>query len=250
MKVAIHQPQYLPWLGYFDKMDQVDGFVLLDTVQFKKNEWQNRNRIKTASGWQYLTVPVFHRFPQRISEVRINNAAPWSRKHLQALISNYSGAPFFDVHRPFFEEVYHREWNLLIDLNLRILDYLVEALGVQTKLVLASSLRAGINPAPPEGLPGEKTDRLIAICQALGADTYLSGIRGKGYLDLGRFEEAGIQVLFQAFQCPWYPQRFGPFESNLSIVDLLFNCGSGSLKIIRQGRREASEHPSDWGPSR
>ncbi|MFN3476006.1 MAG: WbqC family protein [Candidatus Methylomirabilales bacterium] len=248
MKVAIHQPQYLPWLGYFDKMDQVDCFVVLDDVQFKKNEWQNRNRIKTASGWQYLTVPVLHRFPQRIFEVRINNAVPWPRKHLQALISNYASAPFFDVHRPFFEEVYTRSWKLLLDLNLTILNYLAEALGIRAKLVLASSLRAGINPAPTEKLPGGRTDHLIAICQALGAESYLSGVGGKDYLDLGRFEEAGIQVLFQAFQCPRYPQRFGPFEPNLSVVDLLFNCGSDSLQILRQGRM-GGEHPGHRGAS-
>jgi len=242
MRVAIHQPQYLPWLGYFDKMDQVEVFVLLDTVQFKKNEWQNRNRIKTAMGWQYLTVPVLHRFPQRIGEVEINNRVPWSRKHLQALISSYASAPFFDVHRPFFEEVYTRPWQRLLDLNLTILNYLVEALGLRTKLVLASSL------ALPE--PEGATERLIAICQALGADTYLSGVGGRGYLDLGRFEAAGIQVRFQEFRCPTYPQRFGPFEPNLSIVDLLFNCGEGSLEILRQGRQETSEHPGHRGPSR
>lgn len=228
MKVAIHQPQYLPWLGYFDKMDQADCFVILDHVQFKKNEWQNRNRIKTASGWQWLTVPVLHRFPQRISEVRINETAPWSRKHLQALVLNYATAPSFDAHRAFFEEAYAREWKLFIDLALTTLAYLVEALGIQTKLVLASSL------ALPEREGA--TDRLVSICQALGADSYLSGTGGRGYLDLGRFVEAGIQVWFQAFQCPPYPQEFGAFEPNLSIVDLLFNCGSQSLQVLRQGR--------------
>ncbi len=229
MRVAIHQPQYLPWIGYFDKMDQVEVFVLLDTVQFKKNEWQNRNRIKTASGWQYLTVPVLHRFPQRISDVVINTRVPWRRKHLQALISNYAHAPFFDVHRPFFEAVYSREWTRLLDLNLTILSYLVEALKIQTKLVLASSL----DLEEPE----EKTARLVAICRALGATTYLSGVGGKGYLDLKLFEAAGIRVRFQAFATPSYPQRFGPFVPNLSVVDLLFNVGGRSLDLIRQGRQ-------------
>jgi hypothetical protein len=238
MKVAVHQPQYLPWLGYFDKMDQADCFVVLDQVQFKKNEWQNRNRIKTASGWQWLTVPILHRFPQPLSEVRVNNAAPWSRKHLQALIANYSGAPFFEAHRPFFEEVYDREWTLLIDLSRTMLAYLIEALGIQTKLVLASSLptRDGA------------TDRLVAICETLGADTYLSGAGGRDYLELERFAEAGMRVLFHTFQCPPYPQRFGAFEPNLSIVDLLFNCGEESLEVLRQGRM-AGEHPGDRGAS-
>jgi len=231
MKVAIHQPQYLPWLGYFDKIDQADCFVLLDDVQFKKNEWQNRNKIKTAAGWQWLTVPVLHRFPQRICEVRINRTDPWSRKHLQALTSNYSSAPFFDLHRPFFEEIYGREWTLLVDLNVAAITYLAEALGMRTKLVMASSL-----PVPAEL---EATDRLIAICQAVGANTYLSGVGGREYLDLAPFEEAGIGVLFQAFQTRPYPQRFGVFVADLSIVDLLFNCNDQSLQIIRQGREES-----------
>ena len=228
MKVAIHQPQYLPWIGYFDKMDQADCFVLLDDVQFKKNEWQNRNRIKNALGWQWLTVPVVHRFPQRLAEVRVNDAAPWSRKHLRALSMNYAAAPAFDAHRAFFQEVYGREWKLLTDLTLATLAYLVEALGIETKLVLASSL------ALPER--EDATERLVAICQALGADTYLSGTGGRDYLDVGRFAEAGLQVHFQAFRCPIYPQRFGAFEPNLSIVDLLFNRGERSLQILRQGR--------------
>ncbi len=236
MKVAIHQPQYLPWLGYFDKIDQADVFVLLDDVQFKKNEWQNRNRIKTATGWQWLTVPVLHRSAQRISEVTINPTVPWSRKHLQALTSNYGSAPFFDPHRPFFEEIYAREWTLLLDLNLATITYLAEALKIRAKLVLASSL-----PVPPEF---EATDRLVAICQAVGADTYLSGVGGKEYLDMSRFDEAGIRVLFQAFQTRPYPQRFGAFVPDLSVVDLLFNCNGDSLHILQQGRI-ADEDPGD-----
>jgi hypothetical protein len=240
MRVAVHQPQYLPWIGYFDKMDQADCFVVLDHVQFKKNEWQNRNRIKAASGWQWLTVPVLHRFPQRIAEVKINNAVPWSRKHLQTLSVNYRGAPFFEVHRPFFEEVYTREWTRLIDLNLATLGYLVTALGIHTKLILASSL----------GLPGHAgaTEHLVAICQALGADAYLSGVGGTGYLAPARFEEAGIRLCFQAFGCPSYPQRFRAFVPNLSVVDLLFNCGERSLQVLREGR-VLGEHPGDRGAS-
>jgi hypothetical protein len=240
MKVAIHQPQYLPWLGYFDKLDQVDCFVLLDDAQFKKNEWQNRNRIKTAAGWQWLTVPVLHRFPQRISEVEINRTAPWARKHLQALFSNYASAPYFELHRPFFEDLYGREWGALLDVNMATITYLVEALGIRTKLVLASSLPL------PAGL--EATDRLVAICQALGADAYLSGAGGRAYLDLARFEEAGIRVRFQAFQARPYPQCFGAFVPDLSVVDLLFNCNDHSLEILRQGRI-VNEDPGDRGPS-
>ena len=225
MRVAVHQPQYLPWLGYFDKIDRADHFVILDDVQFKKNEWQNRNRIKTASGWQWLTVPVLHRFPQRISEVRIDGAAPWARKHWQALLSNYGGAPAFEAHRPFFETLYAREWRLLVDLSLATLGYLVDALGITTKLVLASALDL------PQ--PAGASERLAAVCRALGADTYLSGAGGRDYLDLDPFDRAGVRVVFQAFECPVYPQRFGPFEPNLAIVDLVFNCGAESLAVLR-----------------
>ncbi len=238
MKLAAHQPQYLPWLGYFDKMDAADCFVVLDSVQFAKNDWQNRNRIKSVAGWQWLTVPVRHRFPQPISEAAIDNGSAWGRKHLQALVTNYSGAPFFEPHRPFFEKVYGREWTRLSELNQTILAYLADALGIRTKLVLASTL--------PE--VGDATDRLVGICQALGAETYLSGAGARGYLDLARFAEAGIEVGFQTFRCRPYPQRFGAFEPDLSVVDLLFNCGDASLELLRQGR-ETGEHPGDRRPS-
>ncbi len=98
MIVSVHQPQYLPWLGYFDKIERSDIFVFLDNVQFKKNEWQNRNKIKTSEGWQWLSVPVIHKFMQKISEVKINNTVWWGKKHLNALVTNYSKAPFFKDH--------------------------------------------------------------------------------------------------------------------------------------------------------
>jgi hypothetical protein len=226
MRVTIHQPQYLPWLGYFDKIDQADCFVVLDNVQFKKNEWQNRNRIRTATGWQWLTVPVLHKFPQLITEVGVDNAAPWGRKHFQALISNYHAAPFFASHRPFFEDLYARRWDRLVDLSLAALRYLITALGIETRVVLASELTT----------EGTSTARLVSICRALGADTYISGAGAHDYLDSGLFESAGIRVEFQEFRCPKYPQQFDGFEPNLSVVDLLLNCGDDALAVLRRAR--------------
>jgi hypothetical protein len=226
MRAAIHQPQYLPWLGYFDKMDQADCFVILDNVQFKKNEWQNRNRIRTARGWQWLTVPVLHRFPQLISEVRIHDEAHWARQHVRALHLNYGQAPFFEAHRRFFDDLYAREWTRLVDLNVAVIFYLTGALGITTKLVLASTLSAR----------GEATARLVDICRILGADTYLSGAGARAYLDDRCFQENDIRVVFQSFECPSYPQRSGAFVPDLSIVDLLFNCGEASLSVLRNGR--------------
>jgi len=222
--VTIHQPQYLPWIGYFDKISKADFFCFLDDVQFKKNEWQNRNRIKTAQGWQWLTVPVKHRFPQTIEEVEINKTVNWRRKHLQALATNYKKAPFFDEYIEFFEDIYSNEWEFLSELNIYVIDKLCDILNLQTKTVLTSSFK----------ISGDPTDRLIDICKALGADTYLSGKDGANYMDKERFKERGIEVLFQDFQHPVYPQLYGEFESSLSIVDLLFNCGPDSMARVRE----------------
>lgn len=223
MIVAIHQPQYLPWIGYFDKMRRADVFCYLDNVQYKKNEWQNRNRIKTAGGMQWLTVPVGYRFPQKISEVRINPAVNWRHKHLQALITNYRRAPFFEEYIDFFDEMYSNCWTLLAELNMTFTERLRRLLGLADKpTVMASDL----------DLSDEPTRRLIDICRSVGADTYLSGPDGANYMDLEKFRQSGIEVVFQEFCHPFYPQRFGRFQSHLSIVDLLFNCGPGSMQKI------------------
>ena len=223
MIIAIHQPQYLPWLGYFDKFEKADIFCYLDNVQFKKNEWQNRNRIKSAQGWQWITVPVQYRFPQIINTVEINNAVDWKRKHLQAIITNYSKAPFFKEYIGLFEETYSKEWEYLSQLNVYLIEKIREILALNRKqTVLASDLNLSEDP----------TDRLIDICKALGGDTYLSGKDGAKYMELERFSERGIKVIFQDFTHPGYSQLFGEFQSNLSIVDLLFNCGPESMKRI------------------
>jgi len=221
--VAVHQPQYLPWLGYFDKMIKADVFCYLDNVQYKKNEFQNRNRIKTAQNWQWLTVPVLYRFPQKINEVKINNTVTWKRKHLQALVTNYKKAPFFEDYIGFFEGVYSKDWEYLSELNVYLIDNIRNLIGLKaTQTVWASSLHLSDDP----------TGRLIDICKVLGADTYLSGPDGIKYMDLEQFKQQGIQVMVQNFQHPEYPQLFGDFVSHLSIVDLLFNCGPGSLEKI------------------
>ena len=177
MTVSIHQPQYLPWLGYFDKMDRADAFVLLDNVQYKKNEFVNRNRIKSAAGWQWLTTPVRYRFPERIDEVRIDNGVTWRRQHAQALLSNYGKAPHFPEYRAFFEGTYDQPWERLCDLNIHAVRGLAELLGIRREMPLASGWALSDDP----------TGRLVDICRRAGADTYLSGAGGQGYLDLSSF---------------------------------------------------------------
>lgn len=223
MIVAIHQPQYLPWLGYFDKIDRADTFVLLDDVQYKKNEWQNRNKIRTANGWQWITVPVRYRFGEEIDQVKINANGDWRKDHCQSLMFSYNRAPFFKEYEAFFKMIYERDWEYLVDINIHFIEYLVKSLGISTRLIKASGLEA----------QGQKTERLVEICKRLEADTYLSGEGGKEYLDLDCFKRNKIKVVFQKFKHPVYRQVYSGFEPFMSIVDLLFNYGDNSLKILK-----------------
>lgn len=222
MIVTIHQPQYLPWLGYFHKIDSSDLFIILDNVQYVKNDWQNRNRIKTSQGWQWVTVPVLFHHRERIKDVRINNREHWRRKHLHALLTNYSPAPYFREYFPAFERAYAEEWSTLLAVNLFFVRHLISVLGLKVETVLASQF--------PE--VEDATERLVALCKQVGAKCYLSGTMGKQYLNLKRFKEEGIELVFQDFRHPVYPQLFGEFQPNMSVVDLLFNCGPDSLSIL------------------
>jgi hypothetical protein len=175
MILAVHQPQYLPWLGYFAKFDRADIFVVLDTVQFKKNEWQNRNRIKTAQGPQWLTVPVQYRFPQRINEVSINNHDRWQHKHWQTLVSNYRKAPYWEYFAPVMEEMLTQPWDSIARLNLFSVKRIAQILGITTPLYVASEL-------PP--FPDDPDERLVAIAKHFAADFYLAGSGGRDYMEL------------------------------------------------------------------
>lgn len=224
MIAAIHQPQYLPWMGYFHKMVVADAFCFLDNVQYKKSEWQNRNRIKTVDGWQWLTVPVSFQFPDKICDVKINNNAHWRKKHFQAINTNYRKAPYFDEIMEIIVPVYDHEWESLCDLNVSLIRSLRGYLGISDKpLAIASDL--GV-------LSDEPTLRLIDICKYFGADTYLSGPDGPNYMDMDAFKRNGISVMVQQFHHPEYPQCFGSFQSHMSIIDLLFNCGPSSYEVI------------------
>jgi len=224
MVVAAHQPQYLPWLGYFQKIDRADIFVLLDNVQFKKNEWQNRNRIKTAQGWQWLTVPVLYKYPQLINEVMINNKVNWQHKQRQAILSNYRKAPHYERLGGFFEDIFSTSWQFVSQLNVAVVKRLTAILGMDTSLYVASEL--GEFPQDPD-------ERLIGITKHFRADTYLAGAGGRGYMDLDKYTQSGTEVIFQDFKHPVYSQLFGEFEPFMSVIDLIFNHGDKSLAIIR-----------------
>lgn len=232
MKVAIAQPTYLPWLGYFDLMDQVDAFVILDSVQFEKQSWQQRNRIKTPTGLQWLTVPIVFRgrFGQLIHEVEIRDSEFW-RKHLRAIELNYGRARFF---KDYFHELSLRlepsAGSRLVDLNVRLVEWFMSVLGIRTPLFLSSRL----------GQTGKRTELLANICSCLGATEYISPIGSAVYLlqEIDTLQRRSIQVWFQNYEHPRYRQMFPPFLPYASVPDLIFNEGDRSLEILRSGRQK------------
>ena len=229
MILSVHQPHYIPWLGYFDKIDKSDCFVFLDNVQYKHREYQNRNKIRTKSSWIWLTVPVIYKghTHQKVREVKIDNTFDWQKKHLGSFKSCYGRAEFFDNYFCFFEEVYATKWERLIDLNIHITKYILAQLRIEKPLYYESEI----------GTSTEATDRIIELCKKLNADTYLSGIGGKMYLEEEKFARSGVTLTYQNFAHPRYQQQFvdehNLFLPYMSVIDLLFNEGPGSAKILR-----------------
>lgn len=237
MILAAHQPQFLPWLGFFDKLDRADVFVLLDNVQYKKNEWQNRNRIKGSRGPQWLTVPVSFRHGERIREVAVSLREDWPRRHLATLRACYGRSDHFERFYRWCEKlIAEPRWERLSELNVALLDAVRHELGISTTVLLASEIG-------PE--TSDRDGRLIALCRDLGADTYLAGAGGRAYMNVERFAEDGIRVEFQDYRHPVYPQLFGEFQPALSVLDLLFNCGPGSLTVIRNGSGRNEGKPNE-----
>lgn len=225
MLVGIHQPHYLPWLRYFEKIARSDVFILLDNVQYNKNGWQNRNRVKGAAGEMLLTVPVHAPLGAPLDAVAIDNNKPWRRKHARALAQAYARAPHWPACRGALEAAYAREWTRLNDLNTHLIAALCGALGIGTPIVRASTL----------GVSGTGTARLAALIRAVGGDAYYSGAYAlESYLDPSVLEESGIRLVLQQWSPPVYGQGPGPFLPDLSIVDLLAHTGPEAAAILRR----------------
>lgn len=236
MKVTIHQPNYLPYLGFFNKINKSDIFVSLDTVQFVKSgplAWMNRNKIRTAEGWAWLTVPVLTRgkFPVSMQKALIDNGIDWKKKHFSSLYYSYKRAKYFDKYIGFFEELYKKEWQSLNLLNEEIIKYLLAELAISVKIVRASDLNT----------KAKGTELLVAICKQVGANQYIYGKHGADYMEFNRFKENGIKLIADNFISPCYNQLYKPFIENLSIVDLLFNEGENSLKILQGVERVSND---------
>lgn len=229
--IAIMQPTYLPWIGYFGMIDRVDIFVFLDSVQFARRSWQQRNRIKTANGPLMLTVPVHKKGArdQTIAEVRIDEQAQFPLTHMRAIEHALKKAPHYATHAEALFGILGGGRSGLSDLNIALITWLAESFGIDSRFVRSTEIEA----------EGAKADLLVSICQALGGDAYLSAPGSRDYIEAsGAFEAHGIEVVYHDYRHPTYPQLHGAFEPYMSAIDLLFNVGPQSLERIRSGYLE------------
>ena len=217
--LSVHQPQYIPWLGYFDKIKNSDLFVYLDCCQYKHREFQNRNRIWTTNGELWLAVPVLvkGRREQRIKDVMINNDSRWAESHWRSIKTVYAKAPYFDEHEEVFSDIYlKKEWRFLMDLNIEITSYLLKCFDINTPVRLESDI----------GTESLSTERIAQLCEKTGSNVYLSGSGAKAYLDEKYLLDKGIETKWQDFQHPEYLQfnNNGNFVPYMSALDCIFNC--------------------------
>lgn len=225
VKCAILQSNYIPWKGVFDMINQVDTFVFLEDVDFTKRDWRTRNKIKTANGLVWLSVPVKKTIRgTKIFEIEILQEENWQIKHYKTIAANYKKAPHFVDYHYLLEEIYLKQkWNSLSEFNIFTTKLLAQALEINTHFVNSVNLTTA----------GTKDDKLIEICQKLGADFYLSGPAAKDYIINKKFEAANIQLAYMNYgNYPQYKQLYGEFDHFVSILDVLFNCGTNSKNFI------------------
>ncbi len=233
--VVILQSSYIPWKGYFDLVHDASLFVFYDDVQFTKNDWRNRNKVKTKNGAEWITIPVGGGTARLINEVEIQEGT-WQAKHWKTIQYNYAKCPYFSYYREFFEDVYlGRQWSSLSKLNQHLVCSIsVELLGIDTDFRDSCEFHA----------VGKKLDRLLDLVIKTDADRYISGPAAKEYIDPEQFANAGVELVWKDYAgYPEYPQRYPPFEHGVSILDLLFNVGPDAPWYI-WGWREGGSIPA------
>ncbi len=227
-RIAVVQSNYIPWKGYFDLIGSVDEFVLFDDAQFTRRDWRNRNRIKTADGLKWLTVPVVTKgkYGQAVKDTRISDPS-WREKHWKSLYHAYSKAPCFSQFAARIEEVYQDASDEhLSQINQRFLTAICGILGIDTKITWSMDY----------GVTGQKSERLIDLCGGAGATEYLSGPSARAYLDESLFEEAGVDVIWMEYDgYPEYDQLYPPFAHRVTILDLIFHTGTGAPDHMLSG---------------
>ncbi len=234
MMVSIIQPLYLPWSGFFEMVAASDAYVAFDHVKFEPSSWQQRNRIKGPNGSFFITIPV--RKPgngrDRICDQDIDYREPWVERHLKSFELSYRKAPYFERYFSGVKNVLESRFESIADLNVELIRMILGFLGIEKKVIRSSEL-----PLGNEGALG-KTERLIHLMKAVGAESFYEGASGADFIDVSLFESEGLKVAFQKYDHPAYPQIHGDFISYMSVMDLLFNCGEGSLDIIKSGARK------------
>jgi len=231
--VSGHQPAYLPWLGLFHKMALADTFVLMDDVQYLKEDWINRNRVKNSHGAFWLTVPVRRKESNsdKINDIIVDDTGwgtrrHWQIEHWRSISSCYGNAPYWDAYAGFLENFYTaRPWRRLVDINLTLMDFFANSLGIAPRFVRGSE----------QNFRGQKSDLVLEHCTRFNGNLCVLGTHGRDYIVERDFFARGINIYFQDYQHPQYQQRFGDFAPHLSIIDLLFNCGPRSRDIVLQG---------------
>ncbi len=224
--MTAHQPAYLPWLGLIHKAALADLFVLVDSVQFEKDSFVNRNKIRTPEGWRWLTVPVLSRghLDSTLRDLRIAPRS-WARKHWTAFQMFYSRAPYFETHASFLAGLYRRRWELLVDVCEDMLKHLFASFQVEARVVRASRL----------AVTGAKSEFVLDLCRKTGARTFIFGSLGRDYADVAAFRREGVEVVFQDYQHPVYPQAYPGFEPGMNAFDLLMNVGPRSREVLMTG---------------
>lgn len=225
MKVAILQSNYIPWKGYFDLINSVDEFIIYDEMQYTKNDWRNRNKIKTQAGLKWLTIPVRqYSLGQRIDETLIADSS-WNAKHWMTIRQFYSKAKWFGLYKEIFEELFLSTTSSnLSEVNIKFIRSVCEILNIKTKISSSQSYR----------YQGDRNERLVSLVKAAGATKYLSGPAAKDYLDIALFEKENVEVQWMDYSGYLeYDQLFPPFEHGVSILDLVFNTGPDYKKYMK-----------------
>jgi len=225
MKAVILQSNYIPWKGYFDLMNMADVFIIYDEVQYTKNDWRNRNKIKTANGLTWLTIPVRQeKLSQRIIDTQVHNHE-WRKKHWNSITLSYSRSAYFKQYRSILEELYLNSTEVFLSrINYDFLIAINDILGIHTKLLWSNDLN----------LVEGKSERLVDLCKKVGADEYISGPAAKDYLQTDLFEKENIRVNWIDYSgYPEYRQLYPPFEHGVSVLDLIFNEGPGSYRFLK-----------------
>jgi hypothetical protein len=227
MIVAIHQPNYLPWLGYFYKIAKCDIFLILDTVQYEKNGPTNRVKIKIPNGDAWLSLPIKRKFPQLIKDVELVNYFEERKRHIKTIESCYKKAKYFNYLFPGLEKILNKDWKYLADLNIELIKFLKNEMGIKTRVEIASNYNVA----------GKSTDLLINFCKIFNADTYLSGKGGEKYQEEVKFREEGIELKYTDFVHLTYSQLWGNFIPGLSVIDLIFNYGPKSFDFLLKSNK-------------